>query len=190
MACRSISSSRSRSPVSAAAGLSAGVAHARGQMFRQNQFAAGKQHRPLHRVAQLAHVARPGIAFEARGDRVRKPRAALGEFLDEPASQRQYVLAPFAQRRHVQFHHVQSVKQIFAKTAGLDFVVELRDCSRPGCARWSGFRGWSRCAGNYPSCVTRSSLACSGGDISAISSRKMVPPFACSNRPRRWPWRR
>ena len=30
---------------------------------------------------------------------------------------------------------------------------------------------------NRPSCVTRSSLACSGGDMSPISSRKIVPPF-------------
>ena len=125
MACRSISSSRAGSAASAAAGCSRRGAHARGQMLRQNQFAAGQQHRPLHRVAQFAHVARPGITFQTGGHRLRKPRAALGQFLDEPARQRQNVLAPLAQRRNVQLHHVQPVKQILAKPAGFDFLLQI-----------------------------------------------------------------
>ena len=39
--------------------------------------------------------------------------------------QRQNVLAPLAQRRDVQLHHVQPVKQILAKTAGFDFLLQI-----------------------------------------------------------------
>jgi hypothetical protein len=39
---------------------------------------------------------------------------------------------------------------------------------------------------NSPSCRTRSSLAWKAGLISPISSRKRVPPSACSKRPLRW----
>ena len=125
IACRSISSSRSSSAASGGVGAFGGVAHARRQMIRQNQFALGKQHRPLHRVAQLAHVARPSVILQARHRRLGQPRAAPGKFRQEQVRQRQNVLAPLAQRPDIQLHHVQPVKQILAETPGLHLLLQV-----------------------------------------------------------------
>ena len=134
IACRSISSSCCASTAAAGAADFAASRNLRRQMLRQNQFALRQQHRALHRVAQFAHVARPRIIFQARDRRLGQPRAAPGQFADEQIRQRQNILAPFAQRRHVQFHHVQPVKQILAEPPGLDLLLQIRGCSRRGCA--------------------------------------------------------
>jgi len=70
-------------------------------MFHEHKFAAGKERGAFHRVAQLAHVARPRIIFQARGNRFRKPRAAFRQLLDELGGQRQNILLAFAQRRNI-----------------------------------------------------------------------------------------
>ena len=94
-------------------------------MFGHDQVAAAEQGGAFHGVAQFADVARPGVVFQAIGHGGGKARAALGESGDELAGQRQDVLAPLAQRRDVQFHHVEAVEQVFAETAGFDFLLEV-----------------------------------------------------------------
>ena len=83
MASRSTSSSCSALADRGGARSAGGLADARGKMLGQDEFAAGKQHGPLHGVAQFAHVARPGIALQTGGDRLRKSRATFGEFRNE-----------------------------------------------------------------------------------------------------------
>jgi len=51
--------------------------------------------------------------------------AALGEPGDELAGQRQNVFAPLAQWRNIQFHDIEAIKKVFAKTAGFDFLLKI-----------------------------------------------------------------
>ena len=44
--------------------------------------------------------------------------------------QRQNILGPLAQGRHVEFHDVQSIKQVFAKASHLDFIVHVAVAGR------------------------------------------------------------
>ena len=90
-----------------------------GQVFGQDEFAEGEQRRAFHGVAQLAHVSGPGVARQAIGDGGRKPRLAAGELRDEGAGQRQDVLGPLAQRRDIEFDHVEPVEQVLAEAARL-----------------------------------------------------------------------
>ena len=92
---------------------------------------------------------------------------------------------PLPQRRQLDRHDVQPVEQVLPELA-------LRRPPAPG-------RGWSSRStrtstcwltllptrSNVLSCSTRSSLACSAGAISLISSSSSVPPSASSKRPRR-----
>ena len=69
----------------------------------------------------------PGQGYRSRQSATddRETRAALGEFGDEQRGQRQNVFAAFAQRRDVQLHHVQPVKQVLAKSSRLDLLFEV-----------------------------------------------------------------
>ena len=81
----------------------------------------------------------------------------------------------------------QPVVEVLAEAARLDLVLEVagwsprRRARRPDSARLSPTGRIS------PSCSTRSSFACSAGVVSAISSRKSVPPSATSKSPLRSP---
>ena len=84
-----------------------------------------QQGRPLHHVAQLAHVARPGVAQQG----------ALGAFIQplargqEVARQRQDVARALRQRRQPQFDPVEPVEQVLAE-------LHLRRSAWTG-RRWS-----------------------------------------------------
>jgi hypothetical protein len=65
----------------------------------------------LQHVAQLAHVAGPGIV-EQRAFRVACQACAGGK---EGAGERQHVVAPLGQRRQRELDDAQSVIQVFAK---------------------------------------------------------------------------
>ena len=84
--------------------------------------ATAGDHGALHRVLQLANVARPLVVIEQfhRPGRDRLQRAILfaGGARRKVARQRCNVVAPLAQRRHAQGHHIQSIIEIFAEGAG------------------------------------------------------------------------
>ena len=86
-------------------------------------------HDALHQIAQLAHVARPGIFFERAqslfGQFLGLAPVGGGEFLQEMIRQQAHVLDTLAQRRDMERHHVQAVEQILAKIAALDFFFEI-----------------------------------------------------------------
>ena len=97
------------------------VADHRGQVLGQEFNALADQHGLLHRVLQLADIARPGERLQGRhrfGADVEEVLAKLGvEAGGHGARQGGDILHPFAQRRQVERHHVEPVVQVLAKLA-------------------------------------------------------------------------
>ena len=89
----------------------------------------GADHRPLHQIAQLADVARPGVALQQLHvvlaiDSMRLPKRRR-ELLDEAPHQHGNVLDPLAQRRHANRKDIQPVVQVLAEGVGLDPFLEI-----------------------------------------------------------------
>src|SRR5205807_1901016 len=59
------------------------------------------------------------------GNRRGKARATLSKFRDKRAGQWQNVFRPFAQGRDVKLHHIETIEQIFAKSALFDLVFHV-----------------------------------------------------------------
>ena len=78
---------------------------------------------PIQAVAQLAHVARPGVMLQVIAQAGGQAGAGAfqlgGKANAEVLGQRQYVFLPFAQRRYAQVEHVEPVEQILPELAAL-----------------------------------------------------------------------
>ena len=104
------------------------VGRRRRQVLDPQRVPAAQDHRPLARVGQLAHVARPAAARQlvVHGGRHLEV-TALGEAGHEVSDQRGDVLPPLAQRRQRQLDDVQAIQQIAAQRplggAGVDVLV-------------------------------------------------------------------
>ena len=88
---------------------------------------ARQDEQPLHRVAQFANVAGPVALLESRHGIVancfRCETAGTGELRDEVSNERRNVLAPLAERWHVNRHHVEPVVEIFAEPPRRDLLL-------------------------------------------------------------------
>src|SRR6266566_6561270 len=89
-------------------------------MLGIDQAALTENQRPLHRVAQLAYVPRPGVGQEllarlARDSRRRPPSDRWSQLAEEILEQRQDVVPALPQRRQVDREHVQPIVQILAE---------------------------------------------------------------------------
>ena len=89
-----------------------------------------------------------------------------------------------AQRRQVQVDDVEAEEQVLAKAPGRDLGLEIAVGGREQ-ADVDLDRAAPPTRSISRSCSARSSLACSRGSISLISSSSSVPPFASSNLPMR-----
>jgi len=104
-------------------------AQRRGQMLRVNSSAFGKNIRMLHRVAKLAHVARPSMR-EQRGHRaVVELRRSLalcgGEVLQKKLREERNFRRSLAKRRNLEHESVEPIKKIFAKTSLRNLLFEI-----------------------------------------------------------------
>ena len=83
-------------------------------------------------VLQFAHIAGPVVFFQrldgAGSDGFRRALVFAGDFLQKIIHQQRNVLAPVAQRRNVDAHDVEPVKQILAKLLGGDGVLRGACC--------------------------------------------------------------
>src|ERR1051325_2778732 len=72
-------------------------------------------------VAQLTHVARPGISHQSLdrtiGNFTRPPTISCREFFQEMTGQHRDILLAFSQGRNKEGNYVQAVKQIFTKVS-------------------------------------------------------------------------
>ena len=101
-----------------------------GQMVRQQLRPGANQDRLLHRVLQLADVARPGERLQ-RGQRL---GADVEQLLVElavearrhAAGQRGDILHALAQGRQVERHHVQAVVQVQSETATVGGLFQVQ----------------------------------------------------------------
>ena len=144
---------------------------------------------PLDDVAQLAHVAGPGVAFEQRA-----PPPARSSAAGSCSARRTRTGSTAPARRCPAGARAAPARGSARRSAGR---TDPRGTCRPRRARRAG-GWWPRstrtvtrivCSPptrwNSPSCRTRSSLACDASCRSPTSSRKIVPPSASSNLPRR-----
>ncbi|HEU4404828.1 MAG TPA: hypothetical protein VFS43_06010 [Polyangiaceae bacterium] len=105
------------------------VGDARAQVADVDQLAVGHDRRALGLVLQLADVARPPVPPQ----RLERPRAEAAHGLaqlarlggEEGLREQRDVVAPLAQRRHVELDHVEPVVQVFAEAAGRDLGHEV-----------------------------------------------------------------
>ena len=93
----------------------------RGQMLAVEASGGGiHDYDALDDIAQLAHVARPGITHEhvngIVGDLTGTPAIGRRKFLEEVASEKGDVFLALAQWRNEEWNHVQPVKEIFAES--------------------------------------------------------------------------
>jgi hypothetical protein len=94
-----------------------------------DQVAGRHQQRPLHRVAQLANIAGPGMAFhQINRVRVKSP-GRFAVFLlvqmQEKFRERLDVLQPVTERRKPDLNRVQTEHQISTEPAGIHLVLEI-----------------------------------------------------------------
>ena len=164
--------------------------------WRADHLAVAQDRRARQHVLELADVARPAIGREARerlrGDLRRIARLAAGEALrgaaparEDVRGEQRDVLLALAQRRHLDRHDREAPVEVLAELPARD--QRLRDpCSSPRRRARRSATGRSPPTGLISrSWSTRSSLFCTLASMSPISSRKIVPPFASRNRPRR-----
>jgi hypothetical protein len=90
---------------------------------------------------------------------------------------------PRPQRRQRDVHDVEAIVQSLRETSPLRCRLRDRDWSRRRCARRTRPRLDPPTGRTRDSCRARSSLACISRGMSPISSRKRVPPVACTSRP-------
>jgi hypothetical protein len=80
----------------------------------------GEQHRAVHGVLQLAHVAGPAVEHQPRlasATAAHRHAVGGGVFLDEVLGELEHVGRPLAQRRDFQVHDVEAEQQVLAERA-------------------------------------------------------------------------
>ena len=125
-----------------------------------------EDHQPLADVAQLAHVARPGVALQV-ADRPRdRPAAAApgagGRTARGSGEQQRHVLPPLAQRRHLDRQVGEAEVEVLAEAAVARPPPPGRGGSRRAPARPPARSRVSPIRRTRPSSSTRSSRDCSG----------------------------
>ena len=99
------------------------------EVFIRQLVALGEEHRPFHRVSQLAHVARPAIRLQTGHRGGRDVRDALTEFgvveVDVEIDELWDVAGPLTQRGKGDRHDVEAIIQIGAEPPLLDLVLEI-----------------------------------------------------------------
>ncbi len=95
----------------------------------QGDLLLGKQgSEAVHQIAQLAHIARPGIGLKHRqeiGPETDGQAPGHGKAAREVQQQIGDVVAAFAQGRGVQGQHVQAVIEVFPETAGGNLGLQV-----------------------------------------------------------------
>ena len=90
------------------------------QLIEEDLLAAGEEYERLDEVAELAHVPGPELPLEGgqhrRLDAPHIPVQLLVEELQEVLDEEWNVLRPFAQRRNLQSHHLETVVEVLAKS--------------------------------------------------------------------------
>ena len=192
---RALELAQGSSPAAAAPAASApGSASRRPQAARDRAARSAARPRAAPRARSRCAARARCRARRARGaaraPRRSKPRAgrpsSRAKLAQEVVGEREQVLRALAQRRQVDPDHVEAEEEILAEapaaSARLEVAVGRRDDAHVGaqrlaCRRRGGTPGPGARAGASPG---------SPGDMSPTSSRKSVPPLACSKRPVRW----
>src|SRR5580704_3260573 len=153
--------------------------------LRRDGFLRIERGEPAGEIFEFPDIAWPAIALEALegiGFDTFERQAFGGGEHEEMLREIADILEAFAQRRQPQRDDVQPEKQILAEEALADQHAQILigrgddadiclDGAAPPTVVYS------------PCCSTRKSLVCASIGMSPISSRKRVPPSACSKRP-------
>src|SRR4029079_18248966 len=98
-------------------------------VVRADAIAFGQHHSTFHDVAELPHIARPGIGHQFRRGRGMEIFDVLAEFFTVPVNemtrQERNVFGPLAQGRNLDRHHIETEEQVFSKFIPLHFLRQL-----------------------------------------------------------------
>ncbi len=105
------------------------IADGGGHVFKGDGGAVAEEHGALDDVDQLAHIARPGVRAQGvhclLGDAVNLAADAGAEVVDVAFHQHRDVLAAVPQRRDLERHNAQAVKQILAEVLRLHLFFQV-----------------------------------------------------------------
>src|SRR5206468_12198502 len=106
-----------------------GIAVRQREIRGANDVVRDHDDQPLDFVSEFPDVSRPGIVNQQVhrvGSELLGPAAVFSrKHAQEIVSQYGYIFAAVAQRRYEEGNHVQSIKQIFAKTAGSKVSLQI-----------------------------------------------------------------
>jgi hypothetical protein len=110
--------------------------HLVGQILDRDFFAARHHHAPLQHILQLAYIARPIVFLDCRHRlalQPRRPPEPRRVHLQKSIRQQRDVLLVGPQRRQINGHHAQPVKQILTKlcVANLRQQIAVRRADHP-----------------------------------------------------------
>ena len=141
----------------------------------------------LARVLELADVAGPAITAQTPGARPATATARLAAAAEEPPQevigQRRDVLAALAQRRQPDRHDVEAVEQVLAELPVVGQLLQAALRSGDDAHVHRDRRGCRRRARSSGSAGRAAASPAPARGTSSMSSRKIVPPLAISNRP-------
>ena len=171
-----------------------GAELARQVLDADRRLPAAEDERPLEHVAHLPHVARPAVGEQPVQHLARQRRRAVGqlgaEIGEQPGNESEAVLArAVAHRGQLQRHDAQAVVEILPEPALLDLALEVL-VGRGDQADVHGDLAGAAEPAEGLGLEHLQQLGLELGARSPISSRKMVPWSAISNRPACGPWRR
>jgi len=110
------------------------------------------------------------------------PAVLRGDLSRKMRDQRHEIFRTFAQRRQHKWKNVDAMKEITPERILFDELFQVAVC-RDHDTNIHFYRLVAANTLDLPSSKTRRSFACMATGMSPISSRKSVPPSACSNLP-------
>src|SRR3990170_4719733 len=99
-----------------------------GKVLREDDRASGRNHPPLDRVAELAHVPRPGVGLDHRpgawGEVADPTAGGTLELGEERANQERNVLRAVPERRYAEPDDVEAEVELLLKATGLNQLLD------------------------------------------------------------------
>ena len=111
-------------------GFGAGrAAHRRIDLLHRNFFLTAQNQQALHQIFQFADIARPAVITQpvlgSQGEMAVSQAFLVHKIADVVIQQFGHILNVIAQRRQLDWHHVELIVQIFAKAPGGDFLFQI-----------------------------------------------------------------
>ena len=103
-----------------------------GKVFDVDNRSVDRHYQPLHNIAELPHVPRPGMVAQKAhggiGNLLRFSCVALLCLVQKVLDKYRDIVATFAQRRHSERHDVDAIVKVLAKLSCRDTFIHIAIC--------------------------------------------------------------